>query len=250
MARALAVLLFLVASLVLPLSALAGPGPGRPRAPEPPPRTGGAPTPQAQVTIERVLPRIAVLAPEGTRCRLGQGDWRPVPFEVSVRDPMVRVSCKHGGREYAETVYPRDGQRILIRFFGGGDGSGDRPGDRDRRDRHPHGDGHDHAMSPQDFEALRLTLAAISFSSDRMEAVKRSVPGNRFTTAQAIVLVDLFGFTEQQVEVATMIVPRLVDPENGTLLADHFTFSSAREKVLRALASRPDDDPEKRRPHR
>ena len=87
-------------------------------------------------------------------------------------------------------------------------------------------------IAPSAFARLVSTVSNASFSDDKLNAIRAAAGGNYFTVAQVGQLVDEISFSKDQVEAVRILRPRIVDPGNGFALADHFSFSSDREKVM------------------
>lgn len=92
-------------------------------------------------------------------------------------------------------------------------------------------------MDEPSFAALLGRVHAASFSSDRIGVVQMAAPHSLFTADQARRLVAAMTFSSERTQVVDLVVPRLVDPENGWMIADAMTFASERFHVQRVLAS-------------
>jgi len=87
------------------------------------------------------------------------------------------------------------------------------------------------AMKKEAFESLVALLEATSFEKDKLDVVKTAASKNRFSIAQVGEIVDTLSFSSGKLAAVEALVDRVVDPENGFLLAQHFTFSSDKKKV-------------------
>jgi hypothetical protein len=89
-------------------------------------------------------------------------------------------------------------------------------------------------MNDRDFTSFVAAVKAESFGSDQMGVIQSVVRANWFTVAQVGVVLDQLTHSSEKVEAATLLAPRVLDPENAYKLNEHLTFSSDKEAV-RAL---------------
>ncbi len=86
-------------------------------------------------------------------------------------------------------------------------------------------------MSAAQFQSLRANISAEDFDDDKLAVVQVAAQRNYFTADQIGQMVDLFPFSDDQVEVVRIAYPKVVDPENGHQLLNHFTYSDDKQKV-------------------
>lgn len=79
---------------------------------------------------------------------------------------------------------------------------------------------------------LQASISAASFSEDKLAVVRIMATSNAFTVAQVASLMGAFSFNDDKVEAVTILRGSITDPQNGALLANSFTFSSDKQKVL------------------
>lgn len=86
-------------------------------------------------------------------------------------------------------------------------------------------------MGPAAFNKLRAAVADESFSDDQLALLRSAAAGNWFTCDQLGMLLDEFSFSDDRVEAARILRPRIVDPGNAYTLNEHLTFSEEKEKI-------------------
>ncbi len=86
------------------------------------------------------------------------------------------------------------------------------------------------------FRSLIALLESTSFSSDKLDVVKTAAARNRFTVAQVGEILDTLDFSGDRLAAVKVLRERIVDPENGFLLARHFDFSTDKEKIAALFA--------------
>ena len=85
-------------------------------------------------------------------------------------------------------------------------------------------------------DVLLAAVAAQTFDSDKVAAIKSAAPSLRITCAQLGQLLSMLSFDSDKVEVALALRGSVMDPgQIGTVL-HHFDFDSGREKVQAAYA--------------
>lgn len=87
-------------------------------------------------------------------------------------------------------------------------------------------------MAPAAFEALVQAEAKASFSSDKVDVVRKAASGNWFTIEQLGRLVDGASFSADKLDIVRACRPKVVDPQNAFALGSHFSFSSDREEAM------------------
>lgn len=86
-----------------------------------------------------------------------------------------------------------------------------------------------------DFADLARAIEAEAFSEGKLGVIETALPDAWFTVAQVGALVDLFSFSEDQVQVVKLVRSHIVDPQNGFKLLARFTFSEDKEEVRKLL---------------
>ncbi|MEL6348057.1 MAG: DUF4476 domain-containing protein [Myxococcota bacterium] len=89
------------------------------------------------------------------------------------------------------------------------------------------------AITAAGMQQLIMAINSESFSKDKLAVVQASAAGNTFTVMQVSQLLPLFSFEDDKVKVVYALRSRIVDPQNGALLASQFTFSSDKEEVMK-----------------
>lgn len=92
-------------------------------------------------------------------------------------------------------------------------------------------------MHRKTFRVLLETLQNADFESDKLKIVQTAAAQGRFTVAQVGRILDHFDFESDRLKALQALRPRVIDPENGFSLADHFTFSSSKKKALALFAN-------------
>lgn len=87
------------------------------------------------------------------------------------------------------------------------------------------------AVSPEEFSRIRSAVAAESFSDDQLAVLRSASQGRRFTSAQVSTLMRQFSFSDDRIEAAVMLYPRVADPQNWYTVYDALTFSSDKEEL-------------------
>lgn len=88
------------------------------------------------------------------------------------------------------------------------------------------------AISGSDLEKIVSRVLDASFADDQLDLVKSASKVNHFTVDQVVALMKACTFEDTKIEVAVLLYPRIVDPNNWYLVNDGFTFSSSK-KTLR-----------------
>ncbi len=87
------------------------------------------------------------------------------------------------------------------------------------------------AMDAASFGKLRSAVSDESFSSDKVDLVKSAASRNHFTIEQVGALIEEAVHSSDKVEIAEILAPKVIDPENAFLLNEHLTHSSDKEEV-------------------
>jgi hypothetical protein len=87
-------------------------------------------------------------------------------------------------------------------------------------------------MAGHTFKQLVSVVNNESFESGKMEVVKSAAATNYFTVAQVGRILDELTFDSSKVTALQVLRPRILDPQNGFLLARHFTFTSTQQQAM------------------
>ena len=93
------------------------------------------------------------------------------------------------------------------------------------------------AMSSGDFAALRVAVRRAPFGSDKVDVVQDVAGYTYVTTQQVIDLMALMPFSEQKVETALILHPRVIDPQNFFQVYSRLPFESDRRTLRARLRS-------------
>lgn len=85
-------------------------------------------------------------------------------------------------------------------------------------------------------EAFKTELQDQAFEDDRTEALKLALKKTCLTSTQAELLLELFSFDENRLEVAKYLAERLTDRENAGALAKKLTFESNKMEYRRYIS--------------
>lgn len=85
-------------------------------------------------------------------------------------------------------------------------------------------------------DVLLAAVAAQSFDSDKVAAIKAAAPSLRITCAQLGQLLATLSFDSDKVDVALALRPSVMDPAQIAVVLHHFDFDSDRQKVQAAYA--------------
>lgn len=85
-------------------------------------------------------------------------------------------------------------------------------------------------------DVLLAAVAAQSFDSDKVAAIKAAAPSLRITCAQLGQLLATLSFDSDKVDVALALRPSVMDPAQIAVVLHHFDFDSDRQKVKAAYA--------------
>ncbi len=95
------------------------------------------------------------------------------------------------------------------------------------------------AMDDASFAAFLERIRGASFSSDRVGVVRVTAPHAWLTAAQIRTVLSAMSFSSERVEVLELLVPRMVDRQNGAAILDALSFSSERDRAQQLLAQAP-----------
>jgi hypothetical protein len=85
-------------------------------------------------------------------------------------------------------------------------------------------------------EAFKTELQDQTFEDDRLEALKLALKKTCLSSTQAELLMELFTFDENRLEVAKYLAERLTDRENAGVLAKKMTFESNKMEYRRYIS--------------
>ncbi len=92
------------------------------------------------------------------------------------------------------------------------------------------------ALSHERFEQFEARIRQATFAKAQLAAVRDEVSaGALFNCQQVIAVMKIVTFAEPQVEAATLMWPRVVDPQNLPTVLASLTFESQRDKLRKAL---------------
>ncbi|WP_329905027.1 DUF4476 domain-containing protein [Porphyromonas pogonae] len=97
----------------------------------------------------------------------------------------------------------------------------------------------DRRIRPDDasFNELYSKIKSIPFKDDKLNTLKLAGMNRRFTCAQCVRLMNLFSFDDEKLEVARIIIPRVVDLENADQIVNTMSFISGENDVKAILQS-------------
>ncbi|MCA9566834.1 MAG: DUF4476 domain-containing protein [Myxococcales bacterium] len=139
--------------------------------------------------------------------------WVEVPG-----DALVRVEWAPGPTGAVFSVFAPTGGDALAR-----------PHHPERPDRPPPGP---RPMDPPDFDAFLRSVRESSFDTSRMGLIQTAIAHNHFLAEQVAALLRPFDFDSKRAEVACLLAPRTLDPQNAHVIAGAFDFDSHRSEAL------------------
>jgi hypothetical protein len=83
-------------------------------------------------------------------------------------------------------------------------------------------------ISDNDFEQLKNTIMATQYEIKKMDTLKALVPGDLFTTAQVGILMNIFTFESNKLDIAKLLYSQTVDPANYDKLENNFNFDAGK----------------------
>jgi hypothetical protein len=93
-------------------------------------------------------------------------------------------------------------------------------------------------ISDDDFELLKNTIANTRYETKKMDTLKVLVGQNLFATSQVSVLMGLFAFDSNKLEVAKLLYDKTVDKQNYSRLASNFNFDARKEDFKKFMAGK------------
>ena len=82
-------------------------------------------------------------------------------------------------------------------------------------------------MHPADFDILLNTIANRSFDSTKRQIAANALANNLFTSEQIRLMLQLFSFESNRLEIAQLAYASVVDQQNYYLVYDAFSFESS-----------------------
>jgi hypothetical protein len=99
-----------------------------------------------------------------------------------------------------------------------------------------YGNNNYYAMSPNDFNSLKQTIANATFESTRYSIAKSAANLNRFTSQQVLELLYLFTYESTRLDFAKLAYYSVIDKEKFFIVYDAFTFSSSVDELSRYIS--------------
>lgn len=91
------------------------------------------------------------------------------------------------------------------------------------------------AMGHGPFDMLKVAIHAEPFGDKKLDILREAARSHRFTVDQVIELLPMFTFSDERVEAAVVLYPRVMDPEVWFRVYDHFDFDADKEQVRKRL---------------
>ena len=88
-------------------------------------------------------------------------------------------------------------------------------------------------VSSGELSRIQGAIRSESFSDDKLAVLRDASRGRQFTSAQVRGLMDLFAFSDDKVDAAVILYPKVVDQQNWYTVYGALTFSSDKD-ALRA----------------
>jgi phage terminase large subunit-like protein len=93
-------------------------------------------------------------------------------------------------------------------------------------------------VSDNDFEQMKSTIENTKYETKKMDTLKVLVIGQRFATSQVSVLMNLFAFESNKLEVAKLLYDKTVDKQNYHRLASNFNFDARKEDFRKFMVGK------------
>jgi hypothetical protein len=88
-------------------------------------------------------------------------------------------------------------------------------------------------LAPMD--GLKAAISSESFGDGKVAILSASAAGNWFTIDQVVELLPLFAFSDDRVEAAVVLYPKVLDPENWFRVYGAFDFDNDKDEVRSRL---------------
>lgn len=172
---------------------------------------------------------LKVVEPEGATCTINGANKQTTPFAFNAQPHMYyAMSCLlPNGQVWQKKVEAKQGKIGVIKLTAGAGAAAVAPTTVTVVKAGPK------AMDGGAFNALLAQVKGASFSSDKINVVQAAAGSNHFTIAQVGKLMDACSHSSDKVKVATALRSKVVDPKNAFQLANHLTFSSDKDKVMK-----------------
>ncbi len=93
-------------------------------------------------------------------------------------------------------------------------------------------------ISDDDFEQMKNTIANTQYETKKMDTLKVLIGSNLFATSQVSVLMNLFAFESNKLDVAKILYSSTVDKKNYSRLASNFNFDARKEDFRKFMAGK------------
>jgi hypothetical protein len=93
-------------------------------------------------------------------------------------------------------------------------------------------------ISDDDFEQLKNTIVNTKYETKKMDTLKVLVGQNLFATSQVGILMNLFTFESNKLDVAKLLYTKTVDKQNYGRLASNFNFDARKEDFKKFMAGK------------
>ncbi len=90
-------------------------------------------------------------------------------------------------------------------------------------------------VSETEFQGILSTIEDQTFESDMLAMAKQIISTRPLTSYQIKRILDLFSFEDTKLKLAKFAYNYVIDPENYFIVADAFTFSSSKQKLLKYI---------------
>lgn len=90
-------------------------------------------------------------------------------------------------------------------------------------------------MAPPQFSSLRRAIQSESFSANKLRVLEQATTAHYFICAQVNEVLNDFAFSQDKLQAARLLKPRILDPENKFKLYEAFTFPNDKEELKRIL---------------
>lgn len=90
-------------------------------------------------------------------------------------------------------------------------------------------------MNAREFENVKEQIRKKWFENNRLTSTKTIIDYNNFTAQQAKVMVLLFSFENNKLEVAKYAYRKTGDKQNYYVMNDAFAFSGSKEELTRFI---------------
>ena len=87
--------------------------------------------------------------------------------------------------------------------------------------------------SSADMDRIVASIARESFSDDKLSVLRSASQGRRFTSSQVRRVMDQFTFSDDKIDAASMLFPRVVDQQNWYTVYSSLTFGSDKAELRR-----------------